>query len=154
MKEILNFKGGIQQLIAIVKSAKIPIICICNDRQHVKIRSLANYCFDLRFYKPRLEQIRAALMSICFKEGIKITPDLLDQIITGCNYDIRQCMHNLSMWSSNNKNMVASKSATADIEKAMKDVKMNPFEACKQVIKPIIFDLATKKQFLLFICKN
>ena len=72
-------------------------------------------------------------MSVCFKEGIKITPELLDQIIKGCNYDIRQCLHNLSMWSSNNKSMQASESSKNDIAKAMKDTKMNPFEALKQI---------------------
>lgn len=121
-------------MITIIKSSKIPIICICNDRQHPKMRTLANYCFDLRFYKPRLEQVRAAMASICFKEGIKITNELLDQIIVACNYDIRQCLYNLSVWSSNNKNFVSSKSTSIDIEKAIKDVKMNPFEACKQVV--------------------
>ncbi len=94
-------RGGILELINNIKHSKIPIICICNDRQHVKIRSLANYCFDLRFYKPRIEQVRAALMSVCFKENIKITAELIDQIIIGCNYDIRQCLHNLSMWLVN-----------------------------------------------------
>jgi replication factor C subunit 1 len=37
------------------------------------MRSLAGHCFDLRFYKPRIEQVRAALMTICFKEKIKVT---------------------------------------------------------------------------------
>ena len=51
-------RGGVQELINTIKQSKIPIICICNDRQHVKIRSLANHCFDLRFYKQRKEQVR------------------------------------------------------------------------------------------------
>ena len=49
-------RGGMQGLIA------IPVICICNDRQHQKIRSLANYCYDLKFSKPRVEQIRGAII--------------------------------------------------------------------------------------------
>ncbi len=130
-------RGGIQELINTIKSSRIPIICICNDRQHVKIRSLANYCFDLRFGRPNIMQIRAALMGVCFREGVKIAPDVLDQIIIGANYDIRQCLNNLSMWSSTSK--VLSKEANSkDIEKAMKDVRMNPFEALKQtfVVEP------------------
>jgi replication factor C subunit 1 len=66
-------RGGILELINTIKASKIPIICICNDRQHIKMRSLAGHCFDLRFYKPRIEQVRAALMTICFKEKIKVT---------------------------------------------------------------------------------
>lgn len=74
-------------------------------------------------------------MSVCFKEGIKISPDVLDQIIVGCNYDIRQCLHNLSMWSSNNKVLNSTQTLKNDIEKAIKDTKMNPFEACKQIFQ-------------------
>lgn len=41
-------RGGITELISIIKKTKIPIICCCNDRSSPKIRSLANYCLDLR----------------------------------------------------------------------------------------------------------
>lgn len=54
-------RGGIQELINLIKKTNIPIICMCNDRQHQKIRSLVNYCYDLRFSKPRLEQITVHL---------------------------------------------------------------------------------------------
>ncbi len=63
-------------------------------------------------------------MSVCFKENVKISAEVIDQIIVGCNYDIRQCLHNLSMWSSNNK--LLNSSLKTDIEKAVKDTKMNP----------------------------
>ena len=36
-------RGRIGQLIALIESCLVPIIGICNDRQHSKIRSLANY---------------------------------------------------------------------------------------------------------------
>lgn len=51
-------RGGLQEMIALIKSTSVPIICICNDRNHPKMRTLSNYTFDLRFAKPRLEQIR------------------------------------------------------------------------------------------------
>lgn len=44
-------RGGMAELIAILKKTKIPIICICNDRQSPKVRSLANHCLDLRFQR-------------------------------------------------------------------------------------------------------
>lgn len=31
-------RGGIQELIGLIKKSKVPIIAICNDRQHQKIR--------------------------------------------------------------------------------------------------------------------
>lgn len=59
-------RGGIQELIGLIKESNIPIICMCNDRNHPKMRSLVNYCFDLRFSKPRLEQIKVVIQILCF----------------------------------------------------------------------------------------
>ena len=73
-----------------IKVTRVPIICICNDRQHPKIRSLANHCFDLRFYKPKVEQICGAMMSVCFKEGVQIKQQALSEIIMASGQDVRQ----------------------------------------------------------------
>ena len=82
-------------------------------------------------------------MSVCFKEGIKAAPDVIDQIIVGCNYDIRQCLNNMSMWSCNRPhahivaealpNVADAAATTSDIANAMKDTHISPFEACKKV---------------------
>ncbi|CAF4263886.1 unnamed protein product, partial [Rotaria magnacalcarata] len=63
-------RGGVQELISLIKRSRIPIICICNDRQHKKIRSLASYCYDLRFYRPTIVQIRARMLTILHRENI------------------------------------------------------------------------------------
>ncbi|PKU35357.1 replication factor c subunit hypothetical protein [Limosa lapponica baueri] len=57
-------RTGLQELIGLIRHTKIPIICMCNDRNHPKIRSLVHYCFDLRFQRPRLEQIKAIYASV------------------------------------------------------------------------------------------
>ena len=54
------------------------------------MRSLVNYCLDLRFQRPRVEQITGQLMSMCYKEGLKIQAPALQAIIRGCNQDVRQ----------------------------------------------------------------
>ena len=46
-------RGGITAIIQMIKHAKVPIICICNDRSTEKIRSLASHCLDVRFHKPQ-----------------------------------------------------------------------------------------------------
>lgn len=48
----------IAELIQMIKTTRIPIICICNDRQSQKMRTLIHYCFDIRFQRPRVEQIK------------------------------------------------------------------------------------------------
>uniref|UniRef100_A0A2I3M6H9 Replication factor C subunit 1 n=1 Tax=Papio anubis TaxID=9555 RepID=A0A2I3M6H9_PAPAN len=116
-------RGGIQELIGLIKHTKIPIICMCNDRNHPKIRSLVHYCFDLRFQRPRVEQIKGAMMSIAFKEGLKIPPPAMNEIILGANQDIRQVLHNLSMWCARSKALTYDQ-AKADSHRAKKDIKM------------------------------
>ncbi|KAK2908793.1 hypothetical protein QQF64_001261 [Cirrhinus molitorella] len=125
-------RGGIQEMIGLIKQSKIPIICMCNDRNHQKIRSLANYCYDLRFQRPRVEQIKGAMMSIAFKEGLKIPPPALNEVILASNQDIRQILHNLSMWSAKDKVMTYDQ-AKADANNAKKDMKLGPFDVCRKV---------------------
>ncbi|XP_056136262.1 replication factor C subunit 1 [Lampris incognitus] len=125
-------RGGIQEMIGLIKQSKIPIICMCNDRNHQKIRSLANYCFDLRFQRPRLEQIKGAMMSIAFKEGLKVPPPALNEIILASNQDIRQVLHNLSMWSAKDKVMTYDQ-CKSDAASARKDMKLGPFDVCRKV---------------------
>lgn len=112
-------RGGIAELIQLIKKTKVPIICICNDRFSQKMRSLTNYCYDLRFYKPQLQQIKAAMLSVCCKEKIQIDPKVLEEIIVSTNSDIRQCLHYLSVISAN-KQKIQNKLSTATI----KDVKL------------------------------
>lgn len=45
-------RGGITAIIDMIKKTKVPIICICNDRQAQKIKSLAGHCHDIKFHKP------------------------------------------------------------------------------------------------------
>uniref|UniRef100_A0A8C0GQN3 Replication factor C subunit 1 n=1 Tax=Chelonoidis abingdonii TaxID=106734 RepID=A0A8C0GQN3_CHEAB len=125
-------RGGIQELIGLIKTTKIPIICMCNDRNHPKIRSLVHYCFDLRFQRPRLEQIKGAMMSIAFKEGLKIPAPAMNEIILAANQDIRQVLHNLSMWCTKSKSLTYDE-AKADARKAKKDIKLGPFDVVRKV---------------------
>ncbi|XP_061566368.1 replication factor C subunit 1 isoform X2 [Cololabis saira] len=125
-------RGGIQEMIGLIKGSKIPIICMCNDRNHQKIRSLSNYCFDLRFQRPRVEQIKGAMMSIAYKEGIKIPPPALNEIILASNHDVRQVIHNLSMWSAKDKVMTYDQ-CKSDAASARKDMKLGPFDVCRKV---------------------
>ncbi|XP_071503769.1 replication factor C subunit 1-like [Diadema antillarum] len=125
-------RGGIQELIQMIKHTHIPVICICNDRSHPKIRSLVHYCFDLRFQRPRVQQIKGAMLSIAHKEGIQIPPASLDNMIMAANQDVRQVLHNLSMWSAGQKKMDADQMDT-DSKNAKKDLKLGPWDVVRQV---------------------
>jgi replication factor C subunit 1 len=57
-------RGGITAIIDMIKKTKVPIICICNDRQSQKIRSLAGHCFDIKFHKPDRRRIAERMAEI------------------------------------------------------------------------------------------
>ena len=125
-------RGGVAELINLIKNSKCPVICMCNDRNHPKIRSLAGHCFDLRFHKPSVNQIRGAMMSVCFKEKVNINPQALDEVIATTNCDIRQILHNLSMWSSTEKRLNTEQVKT-DANAAKKILKLGPWDAVRKM---------------------
>ncbi|CAK9807284.1 Replication factor C subunit 1 [Anthophora plagiata] len=121
-------RGGLQELISFIKSTDIPIICICNDRNNPKMRTLSNYTFDLRFPKPRLEQIRGAMKSICFKENINISTEDLDRLIESTNQDIRQVINHLALFVGQTGSQEKSEKKCAN-----KDLKLGPWDVVRKV---------------------
>ena len=79
-----------QELISLIKSTKIPIICICNDKQNQKMRSLVHYCYDLIVPRPTTDQIKAAMLRICCREGLQIPNNALEEMIVASGHDVRQ----------------------------------------------------------------
>lgn len=49
-------RGGVADLIQTIHSTKVPIIAICNDKYHQKLKSLRNHCMELEFRWPALSQ--------------------------------------------------------------------------------------------------
>ncbi|ORD95675.1 RFC1 [Hepatospora eriocheir] len=120
-------RGGVPELVQIIKKSKVPIICICNDRQSLNIRTLANYCVDIKFRKPVANSILPRLKEILKQEG-KILPDsVLKEIICACNSDIRFIINTLQK----NKDLKDIK----NIEMTHKTPQLNIFETATQLFK-------------------
>lgn len=92
-------RGGIAALIDVIKKTKVPIVCIANDRQSQKLKSLVNYCYDIRFTKPDKRQISQRLMKICELEGIQCEMNALEFLCESVGNDIRQCLNFVEMWA-------------------------------------------------------
>ena len=73
-------------------------------------------------------------MSICFKEGIKIKPEAIDDMIRGTDFDIRQIINNLSVVAAKEKN-VSWEGAKKDASASKKDVRMVMNHFCFLIIK-------------------
>ncbi|KAF7282331.1 hypothetical protein GWI33_002903 [Rhynchophorus ferrugineus] len=125
-------RGGIAELINFIKVASFPIICMCNNRDHQKMRTLVNHCYGLKFGRPNIQKVKAAMLSICFKENIKISPDALAQLIIGTGGDIRQTLNNLSMWSVGEKNLTSEVIENESVN-SKKDVVYGPWDVIKKV---------------------
>jgi replication factor C subunit 1 len=98
-------RGGIAALIDIIKQTQTPIICIANDRQSPKIRSLVDKCYDLRFNKPDKRQIAKRLQEICLKEGLQVDTNALEYLCESVGNDIRQCLNFLELWARKYKTL-------------------------------------------------
>ena len=83
-------RGGIAAIINIIKKSKIPIICICNDRQSTKIRSLAGHCLDVKFHRPDKRMLVKRIAEIITKEGGTSTEKGLERIVEMLQNDVRQ----------------------------------------------------------------
>ncbi|CAK1548725.1 unnamed protein product [Leptosia nina] len=125
-------RGGLQELISLIKTTSVPIVCMCNDRNSEKMRSLVNYCYDLRFSRPRVDQIKSAMLSMCYKESIKIPGDVLSQLISAAGQDIRQTIHLLSVWSADPA-LADHDRLQKEAHRVKKDIKMGPWEAIRKV---------------------
>lgn len=124
-------RGGMQELINLIKTSSVPIICMCNDRNHPKIRSLVNHCFDLRFARPNVGQIKAAVMSILFKENLsgKIPPKTIEEIVLATNNDVRQTLNSVSLLSAK----MDFPNSTVRSDNGRKDLKLGPWEVVRKV---------------------
>ena len=123
-------KGGIKALIDITKQTKVPIIFICNDIYSPKLKSLINYCYDIRFYRPDKRQIVFKMMDICKKEKIFVDNQTLNYVVESFNFDIRQILNYLDLCSRTKRNISDLKNNCQDVKKD-KSVTVGSFDICK-----------------------
>lgn len=89
-------RGGVGALAAVCKKSNIPMILICNDRKLPKMAPFDRVTYDLPFRRPTVDQIRSRIMTICFREQLKVPPNVINALIEGSNADIRQIINMLS----------------------------------------------------------
>lgn len=89
-------RGGVGALAAVCKKTIIPMILICNDRKLPKMAPFDRVTYDLPFRRPTVDMIRSRIMTICYREQLKIPPNVINALIEGSNADIRQIINMLS----------------------------------------------------------
>ncbi|CAG9326085.1 unnamed protein product [Blepharisma stoltei] len=114
-------RGGAWALLEVIKVTKIPIICICNERQSRKLKSIGNISYDIRFQKPNKSQIVKRIQAILNKEGMNVDSSALEQVVESCGNDIRQVITVMEMWSRNSPTM-----NTMQAKKGLKSITKDP----------------------------
>ncbi|KAF1917167.1 replication factor RFC1 C terminal domain-containing protein [Ampelomyces quisqualis] len=89
-------RGGVGALAAVCKKTEVPMILICNDRRLPKMKPFDYATFDLPFRRPTIDQVRSRIMTIAFREGLKMPAPVVNALIEGSHSDIRQVVNMIS----------------------------------------------------------
>ncbi|CAM0906628.1 unnamed protein product [Alopecurus aequalis] len=121
-------RGGVADLIASIKTSKIPIVCICNDRYSQKLKSLVNYCLLLNFRKPTKQQMGKRLMEIARKEGVQAQENAMEELAERVHGDIRMALNHLQ-YMSLSQSVVKYDDIRLRLNSSAKDEDISPFTA-------------------------
>jgi replication factor C subunit 1 len=136
-------RGGVGALASIAKKTNVPLILICNERKQPKMKPFDHVTYDLQFRKPTTEQVRARMMTICFREGVKIPTQVLDSLIEGSGADIRRIINMISTAKLDQQTMDYDQSK--DMNKAWeKNIILKPWDLASKILSPSMFSAASK----------
>ena len=129
-------RGGNAELIKLIKTSLVPIICICNDRSDAKVRSLALQCYDIKFQSPPKDMIAKRLCAIAQREGLNVELAAAEGLAESCGGDIRQMLNTLQMWALRSKRMSNTdlKSRSSELEKD-EMLRLDAFSAAPRMFK-------------------
>eukprot|EP00798_Chlamydomonas_sp_ICE-L_P032096 gene32096-biopygen9572 len=127
-------RGGVQDLIQTIKSSKVPIICICNDKWNLKLKSLRNYCVELDFRSPTPHQVKIRMMEICRKEGLTVNDATIEALAKGANCNLRSILGQLQMVRLSRTTL--SYDEVKGSQACDKDSDLSPFECARKLLEP------------------
>eukprot|EP00249_Psilotum_nudum_P023458 c28881_g2_i1 orf=668-3328(-) len=126
-------RGGVADLIASIKTSKIPIICICNDRYSQKLKSLVNYCLPLNFRKPTKQQMAKRLQQVAQAEGLQIDAIALEELGERVNGDMRMALNQLQYMNLQSQ-VVRYADMKSRLVSSAKDEDISPFNAVDKLM--------------------
>eukprot|EP01063_Lacrimia_lanifica_P020490 TRINITY_DN2778_c0_g2_i1.p1 TRINITY_DN2778_c0_g2~~TRINITY_DN2778_c0_g2_i1.p1 ORF type:complete len:904 (+),score=374.67 TRINITY_DN2778_c0_g2_i1:43-2712(+) len=126
-------RGGTTEIIAMLKAARTPIICICNDKYAQKLKALLGHCMDMPFQRPAKNTLAHYLKKLLNeREGVELHEQALVEVLEANGNDLRATLNNLQMWCRTSSRMgydeMRKNQATA-----MKDADMSPFASAQKL---------------------
>ncbi|KAJ1022823.1 hypothetical protein NDA18_005156 [Ustilago nuda] len=137
-------RGGVGAINALIKKTKVPIICICNDRRDQKMRPFEHTTFNLSFRKPDAAQVKSRMLSIAFREKLKIPGPVMAQLIEAARSDIRSLINMLSAWKLGKDTMHFDESKLVSFHQAKPGL-ATPFSLYSDLSSASMFGRTSKK---------
>lgn len=129
-------RGGVSEIIQMIKTTTVPILCTCNDRWHQKLRSLVNHVEDMRFTRPPCNLVASYICDkVLSKEGVVVPKDLLQEIIKSQGSDIRSALSNLQMWCLTQRRGLDQKQLVACARTGFKNETFGMFDTPELFLK-------------------
>lgn len=125
--------GGAGALSAFCRITKMPIILICNDKSLPKMRAFDKTTYDLSFKRPSEAEVRSRLMTIALREGMKLDPSIIGQLVQATGNDIRQMINLLSTVSKTQKR-IGQENSKAIAESWKKHTALKPFAITMELL--------------------
>jgi len=136
-------RGGVGALAAVCKKSQIPMILICNDRKLPKMRPFDFVTYDMPFRRPTVDMIRSRISTIAFREGLKMSPNVINALIEGSGADIRQVVNMISTAKLDSETM--SFDEGKDMSKAWeKHIVLKPWDMVSKILGGGLFNPASK----------
>ncbi|KAH8822603.1 replication factor RFC1 C terminal domain-containing protein [Flagelloscypha sp. PMI_526] len=133
-------RGGVGALAKMIRTTKVPIICIANDGKAQKLKPLfgQGVCFGMSFARPQANQIRSRIMTVIFKEKMKIPANVVDSLIQGAQSDIRLVLNMLSTWKLGHTTMDYDEGKQLTMANSKHPI-LTPFDITSKVLGPYMF---------------
>lgn len=137
--------GGVAQIAQFCRITKTPMILICNDKSLPKMRPLDKVCFDLVWRRPTAREMKARLMTIAHREGLKLDPNLVDKLVSITHNDIRQIINIMSTVARTQKSLNFDN--LNDMQDSWeKEVSLKPFDIIAKLLSSNKYSINEKIQ--------
>ncbi len=124
-------KGGIGEIVKLVKEAKQPVVLTANDVWDPKLKAIREISHIIQFKKISTRDIEKRLKEILEKEGIEYEETVLKQIAARNEGDLRSAINDLELVARGK-----SKITVKDLEVlGYRDREQNVFDTVKIIFK-------------------
>ena len=140
-------RGGMAELTHMIKSTKVPIIAMANDKQRVRSLAQSVNVLPLGFSRPTIQQTFSRMASIAANEGLTmLSEDTLRKLVESCHGDLRMTLNALQLISANpgalagraTTSIATQQALEAHIKSASKDITLGPFDVVPKIFGTIV----------------